>query len=443
MPRRDPRPLLVFLLALAPAASAGGAPAGEQAPASLDLGRMPDDRTLAQLLWARSPDLVTARSKLASARSEVVRADVLPNPSLDASWNTIPVGRTNPPDLSDPLEQVPNYAVSLSMLVEIAKRGPRQRAARSGFEAAALDTYELLRQRYYDTLERIAEVAAAQVRVAALGDLVGDAHRLTELQQERTRRGDAPGVDADRAALEEDKYAGTLRDERQKLAEGLVACGHTAGVPCRPFADAKDASAYLSRGIRAAPGDLDTRPDIRSLAAQQASATASLELAHNKRIPDPTFRIGYVYDQFVVAGNQRNSLMAGVSVPLPVFDRGQADALAAAASADAAGRAQALLVTQAERDAAALATQAEDVAARRRALTETSLPLARRLVDTLERAVRQGGTSLSELLLARRSLGELVLDDADVELLAFRVDAALARNGAAGPPAPPDLAPVP
>jgi len=429
--------LLLVLLALAPAVYAADVP-DQSAPAGpLDLAHLPDDAALAQLLWARSPDLVAARTKMAAARGEVVRAGLLPNPSLDGSWNTIPVGQTNPPGLSSPLANVPNYAVSLSTLVEIAKRGPRQQAARGALDAATLDAYELLRQRWYDLRERTAEVAAAEERVAALNDLVGDAHRLTELQRARAGRGDVAGLDADRAALDENKFQANLSDQRQKLAEAVAECGHVAGVRCEPFADAPQATAYLATGlVPPDAGDLDARPDLRSLAAQERSAAASLQLAHNRRIPDPTFRLGYVRDQFTVAGNQENSLFAGVTVPLPVFDHGQADALQAAASADAASRARSLLRAQAERDVTTLGAQARDAADRRRALDDVSLPLARRLVDTLDRAVQQGGASLGELLLARRTLGELLLDAADVQLLSFRVAAELGRAGAVGPPPP-------
>jgi len=439
--------LVVALVSMAsatepPATPPGSAGAADEAPATLDLGQVPSDATLAQLLWSRSPDLVAARAKIVSAQSDVVRSKLLPNPTLDASWNTIPVGQTTPPNLSDPLNQVPNYAFSLSTLVEIAKRGPRQRAARSAYDAATLDAYELLRQRYYDLLERIAEVGAAQVRISALGDLAQSARALSQLQRDRASHGDVSGIDVEKAALEEEKYGANLSDERQKLAEALVACAHVAGVPCTEFRDARQASVFLSTGVNAPGGDPDQRPDLRSLAAQQESARASLELAHNKRIPDPTFRLGYVYDQFQAAGNQRNSLFAGVSLPLPVFDHGQADALQAVASADAAGRARDLLRTQAEHDAAALEAQARDLAARRRTLTEVSLPTAQHLVDTLEKAVRQGGTPLTELLLARRGYGELLLDAADVQLQSFRVGAALGRNGPSGPPAPADLAPA-
>ncbi len=447
------RPLLILtcLLALSPVAGASEpaaapdptAPRAEDLPPALDLARMPDDAVMAELLWGRSPDLVAARAKIVTARGDLVRAKLLPNPSLDASWNTIPVGKTNPPGLASPIDNVPNYAFSISELVEIAKRGPRQRAARSALDAASFDAYELLRQRWYDLRERIAEVAAARVRVAALTDLRADAHRLTELQRARAARGDTAGLESDRAELEEIKYEANLSDEQQKLSEALVSCAHVAGVPCRPFADASQASAYLESGVaRPESEDLEARPDLRSLAAQQQSAEASLELARNRRIPDPTLRLGYVRDEFVAAGNQENSLFAGVTVPLPVFDRGQADAMQAAASADAAGRTRSLLLAQAERDEEALGTQSRDLDSRRRVLQDSSLPLARHLVETLDRAVQQGGASISELLLARRTLGELLLDSADVQLLSFHVAAGLARTGSAGPVPPPDLAPA-
>jgi cobalt-zinc-cadmium efflux system outer membrane protein len=286
-------------------------------------------------------------------------------------------------------------------------------------------------------------VASGRVRVAALTDLVEGAHALTVLQRQRADRGDVAGLDVDRAALDEGNFEANLQDERQKLAEAVMACTRVAGVPCVPFDDAAAAEAFLATGL-APPdaGDLDARPDLRSLTAQQHSAEAALQLARNRRIPDPTVRLGYVRDQFTVAGNQLNSLFAGVSVPLPMFDRGQADAMEAEAAGEAAGRAHDLLRAQAERDIDTLVDQAHEAAARREALESSSLPLARRLVDTLQSAVQRGGSSLSELLLARRTLGELLLAAADVRFLSFRLTAEISRAGALGPPAPVDLTPA-
>jgi len=410
---------------------------GEEAPA-LNLAALPTPDALAELLWNRSPDLSQVRTRLGAAQADVRRSLVLPNPNLDLSWNTIPVGTSNPAGLDDPLTHVPNYAVSLSSLVEIAKRGPRQRAARNGFTAVELDASELLREHYFDLLDRIAEVAAAEVRVGALSDLAADAARLKDIQGERAKRGDAAGLDVDRARLEEEKFVANLADERRKLAQALLECSRLVGVPCEPFADRDRAAGFLSerQAIPAATGDVDERPDLRALSAQAESARASLELAHNKRIPDPTLRAGYVYDQFVAAGNQRNSFLLGVSVPLPVFDRGQGDAIEAAANLQVANRTRALLRAQATRDASQLASQSADVEKQRGVLRDRSIPLARSLVRTLDSAVQRGGSSLQDLLLARRTLGELLLDSADLDLQAFQISSASARNAAAGPPLP-------
>ena len=113
-----------------------------------------------------------------------------------------------------------------------------------------------------------------------------------------------------------------------------------------------------------------------------------------------------------------------------------------AATAGEAEGARHLLRAQAERDIGALTAQAREATTRREALETSSLPLARRLVDTLQSAVQRGGASLGELLLARRTLGELLLAAADVRFLSFRLAAEIGRAGALGPPAPVDLAPV-
>src|SRR5262245_16985915 len=413
-------------------------PALGQETSALNLSALPSPEALAELLWNRSPELSQVRTRLGAAQADVRRSQVLPNPNLDLSWNTIPVGTSNPSGLDDPLNHVPNYAVSLSSLVEIAKRGPRQRAARSSFSAVELDASELLRLHYFDLVDHIAEVASAEIRVGALSDLAGDAARLKDIQSERAKRGDAAGLDVDRARLEEEKYVANLADERRKLADALLECSRLVGVPCEPFADRDRAARFLSEreAVPAGTGDFDERPDLRSLSAQAESARASLELAHNKRIPDPTLRAGYVYDQFVVAGNQRNSFLVGVSVPLPVFDRGQGDAIEAAANLQVASRTRALLREQAARDASQLGAQAADVDKQRVVLRDRSVPLARSLVHTLDSAVQRGGASLQDLLLARRTLGELLLDSADLDLQAFRISTASARNSAAGPPLP-------
>ncbi|HXX30542.1 MAG TPA: TolC family protein [Myxococcaceae bacterium] len=425
--------LLVGLVAMA--ARADG-------PAALNLSHPPGDADLTALLWARSPDLVAAQLRVRLAGAELTRAKVWPNPGFDFLWATFPIGPTNPPGL-DRFTEVPNYTFTLNQLVELGKRAPREAAARSAREAAALDALELLRQRWFDLQERIAEIATAQIRIAALAETVANAERLAELQRQRAAKGDIAGLDADRADLEAEKFASNLGEEREKLSAALLVCSQTVGLTCLPFDSPAEASAYLNGrlGIGALrPPVLDQRPDLRSLTAQEASAESLLTLAHNRWIPDPTFRFGYLLDQFTIAGNQHQSLFLGISFPLTFFDHGQADAEAATATATAASSARSLLLAQAQRDVTALTAQREAAMDRRIRLRDRTVPLAREVVERLESAVQRGGAPLPDLLLARRTLGELQLDAADLDLFTFRLSVARSRAAGELPPFP-DSAP--
>jgi len=414
------------------------------APDALDLSALPAERTLVELLWFHTPEMTAARARVGQAEAEVTRAEQLPNPGFDFQWGTLALGTTNPPGL-DKLKDVPNYTFTLNQLVEIGKRGPRKAASRSARDAVLFDTVETLRQRWFDLLERISEVATAEIRVGALEETVRDAQRLADLQAERQRRGDIAGLDVDRAVLEAEKYASNLGQERERLAAALLLCAQTVGLPCRPFGSPEAARTFLAGRLAASHpvANLEQRPDLLSLQAQEAAARDSLTLARNRWIPDPTFRIGYVLDQFTIAGNQHQSLMVGVSLPLPFFEHGQAETRAATALAEAAGQAQLLLRAASIRDLSSLEQQREAALARRSRLMERTLPLARDVVQRLETAVTRGGAPLPDLLLARRTLGELQLDAADLDLFAFHLTVAQARAAGDLPPLPEDLPHVP
>ncbi|MBY0277313.1 TolC family protein [Candidatus Binatia bacterium] len=435
------RLLLLLLVPLLAMPSPRCARAGDAPPTRLDLAALPNDDALARLVWERSPELVEARTRVAGDRATVERSALLPNPTLDASMNTIPLGVTNPPGL-DKLDQVPNYAFGVSELIEIGKRGPRQRAAAASLEATVDDVREALRGQWFALLAQIGTVASAQVRVTAMEDLVRDAERLATAEDQRAGQGDVPQLDAERAHLDAAHLRSTLEQERQALATALLECSRTAGVPCERFAGAEQAQRFLESHLAMVPAAaaIADRPDLQALQARARSAEASVQLAHAHAIPDPTVRVGYVYDEFVAAGNQRNSMFVGLSVPLPVFDHGQADANQAAAELDGANRARELLAAQAEHDVARLGPQVQELLRHSRDLHEHSLPLAQRVVGQLQKSIGAGGGGLQDLLLARRTLGELLLETAEADRAALEGTLALARASGVTPDVPGDLA---
>ncbi len=409
-------------------------------PSSLPLAQLPEDAQLFELIWQSAPELQSVRSRVAAARADSERAQLLPNPSLDLSANTLPVGPTTPEDLPSPLANVPNYAVSISTLIELGKRGPRQQAAQHATDAAILDGRALLLQRYYDLRSHIGGIAAIEQRLFQLSELSKDAARLTALQQARSDKGDVSTLDADRARLEEQKLEASLGIERARLTAELRACSEVSGLDCQPFANAGRASTFLAR-VPVSPPEAacESRPDVLSLQAQSAGARALETLAHRRAIPDPTLRVGYVRDQFVVAGNQANSLFVGLSIPLPLFDHGQADARAASITAESADRARLQVLAIAHDSLRKVDAEAAEVERRRDQLATQTLPLARTIVERLEATVARGGAGLQDLLLARRTLGELVLDKSDLDLAIFELAVLRSRVCGQSPPLPPDL----
>jgi outer membrane protein, heavy metal efflux system len=416
---------------------AGLRPAAAE-PRVLDLGALPDDEEIASLLWERAPELVAARARLLQAQAEAERAQRLPNPVLDASWSTIPLGTTNPPGLESPLTNIPAYQFGLSAPIELGKRGPRQSATQKQARAATLDAAETLRRLHLDLLSAIARVASSEQRIAWLTDQAADAARLTTLAAQRASHGDVARLDEDRARLDEAKLRNLVLAERHRLGEALLECGHLASVRCEPFASVTKTQAALARLAQVPPeaavrGALGSRPDLQSLAAQEESYAAAATLARARRLPDPSLRLGYTLDQFQVSGNQRHSLAVGVNLPLPLFERGQADLAQALAARNAAATERRLLAEQAARDLDRLFGQAQELALRQRAMREEYLPLARNLVERLTITVRAGGTPLPDLLLARRNLNELLSDASELDLLVVENALAIRRQSGVQP----------
>jgi len=402
-----------------------------------------DEVKLSELLWNRSPDVLDARTAAGVAASEVTRARRYPNPSLDFTWGTIPVGTTNPSGLHDPLDAVPNYNAGISELVELAKRGPRQAATAAEFERSRAQALTTLGARFFDLLGAVGHIAKNQLRAVVTGQLVEASTGLVELERGRAAKGDIAVIDLSRAEVEHDRLLATRDAALTELEAARAECAAIVAAPCATFDSGKAARAFLEHASAASlPVVWSTeiehnRPDIAALDAALLAAHQRATLAQHRVIPDVTLRLGYTYDQFVIAGNQRNSLSLGVQVPMPVADQGQADLEAAAAVLERATQARQALAEAGRSTLESAARRRTLIAARTQQL-DAALAQARDVRDTLIAAQRRGGTSLADVLLARRSYQELLLDRSDLDADAFDATLKL-RQAAALFPRPTDV----
>lgn len=423
MLRRRSRPTLALVacVALAPLVARADEPAAFSASAATDLGR------LSSLVAARSADLRGERLGVDLARADARQARRLGNPTLDAAWATVPLGETNPSGLETPLSNIPSYSVGLSYTFPLGKRGPRAERADALVEQASRGYAASARARAIELVRILGDLAVATLRLDGLGDLVAGGKGSVALAESRLAGGFATPLEVDRLKIELSRFELQILENEGNAKAALAACATIVGATCRPFESTGAARAWLAAWIdRAsrATGAPEDRDDVRALVAGERAAGAEADLARAQKIPDPTIRLGYVYDQFVVSGNQRHSANVSIALPLPLFDHGQAGLDAAEARGRGLGEQRALALASARARVASL----RDLLARQRERWATidaqMLPPARAVVSDVEHAAAARLVPATDLIQARRTLDELLVQEA--ESFAAGLDAALA-----------------
>ena len=394
-----------------------------------------DEAGLAAALWRHSPDLLAGREGLIEAEAVRDRSHVLPNPTVAAAWGTIPIGERNPSETR--FADIPNYAIGISQLFELGKRGPRQRAAEAGARAASLGLLDIYRQSFFALLESLADQASACARRAVLVRLVADSLESLRLQRARSERGDVAALEVDRLEVEHLRLRSAEREAEENQENMVSVCSRILGADCPRFASEEDARRFLFQVRGEMPANeqeiIARRPDLQALRATETRLQAEMVLAGRGKIPDPTASLGYMHDQFQIAGNQANSMTLSLSLPLPVFDHGQVDSARAQRRLDAAVQARVVLSATAVRSITLGRQRLAILESRARLLDEDALPRARSLAERMDAASRKGGTSLIDVLLARRAFEELQLDRIDVATAAFKARHDLRRIAALFP----------
>jgi cobalt-zinc-cadmium efflux system outer membrane protein len=400
-----------------------------------------DERALSAAVWRSAPEVLAARRELIDAEAVQARAHLLPNPSLTAAWNTIPVGQrpTLDPATGQPVAfgDVPSYSVGISQLIELGKRGPRQQAAAAARAGAQLDALDVYLRAFFSVLEALADQAAQTARLAVLERLIGDAQESLRLQRARADKGDLAPLEVDRLEVEHSRLLSALNDARADREGTLLACDGFLGEPCPRFAGEDEARRFLSRQASAPGSDpqaaLAARPDLQALRAERARLEAELTLAGRQALPDPVASVGFTHDRFLAAGNQPNSLNLSLTFPLPLFDRGQTEATRARRRLATNQTATQVLSRSVLRGLTIQREQLRILTVRARLLEEQAVPRARSVVERTEAAFRRGGVGFPEVLLARRAFEELELDRIEVAAAAHRAGLNLRRATGALP----------
>jgi cobalt-zinc-cadmium efflux system outer membrane protein len=408
---------LIAFLTVSIDARGDDVPAAPAAPAPAAYVPRPehDLTTLLDLVRRRSAGLQVDLLAADLARADARQARLLNNPVVDATWGTIPIGETNPSNLRSPLTDIPSYSVGVSYTFPLGKRGPRQERSQAIAEGATHSAEASARFQALDLARVLGRIAVTRLRIDGLRSLAAQQRTVIELTRLRLQQGFGTPLDIDRLEIELSRSEQQVLVTEAEEQAGLTACAAYIGGPCKGIASAEDARALVvAWAKRASEGTphVEMRPDIRAIDAFERASIAEARLARAQAIPDPTVRLGYTYDQFTISGNQANSLNVSLSLPVPLFDHGQAQLQAAESRRSRLQAQRALTLRSSTTRVGALRELLRLQQKRQEAIAKT-LPRARAVLDDLQRAASGRLIPFTDVIQARRTLDELLVEEAD------------------------------
>lgn len=176
--------------------------------------------------------------------------------------------------------------------------------------------------------------ALAADRRAALADQATGAFAVAlRVSRQRLAAGDVSGYANRRLRLEAARY-GTVRAEatlasrtaRVTLASLVAGSPDALGPTDVVLADSLFADSLPAAFVELAPDSLRAvalrgRGELRAAALEAAASTAEARLASRERMPVPVLSAGVKTEQVAGVPKGMSGLVAGVSIPLPLWDR--------------------------------------------------------------------------------------------------------------------------
>ena len=407
------RPLLAAASGLVALGLSAGVGVAEPAPAFTDLLRQAQET---------APRLAEARADIARAEGLAQQAGVRPNPTVGLEIENF--------SGSGPYSGISQAetTASISQTLELGgMRSARVSAAQGEVEAARQRAQRAQVDFRFDLAVAYAEAEASDRRLVLAQEALGLAEEDARIARAFVEQGREPelrriqaeaAVQAARATVEEAQAAGATA-----FANLTALSGSAAPITSIPVSllDGTPPRSAISPVASTAPGYLVAQ-------AEREAARRRLALERRRAVPDVNVSVGFRRFE----NSDASAFIAGVSVPLPLFDRNRGNVRAVQAEVTAA---------EARLNAARFDAEATVRASTARAAAaETRLAAAREGERAAQEAYRltrigyEGGKlSLAELLVARRALTDARGQTIAAASERVSAQAALARmSGVAG-----------
>lgn len=363
----------------------------------------------------RNRDVIAARLDYKESEFDKVQAELYPNPVFSYQIGNLVIGRGNVYNSQSGAPMHPGmfsqtqHTVGISEVIDIwAKRSMRIQAAEQGLHYKRLLLEDALREITYAVRSAFAAVVRKGSELQFSKEVLDRYSETVRLSRSRFKAGEISEAELRKIELEGLKYQNAVIDNELELdlaKQGLAALLGMGAIDELPDIFLPDDLEPLHRSMADLTREaLENRPDIRAIVEARRYATASLDSARREAYPDLTLGLSYMHSEFQVSGDNPNSWGIGASIPLPFFDRNQANV----------GRAE-VGIKRADNDNVRLSLQIRHEVAeavRRFQRAETLLSLykeggmlerAETALHVAEKSYKAGAISLLEFLESQRT----------------------------------------
>ena len=342
-----------------------------------------------ELALEGNPEVAAAKRQWEATEGQVLQGRSRPNPELAYS-------------LEDTRSKTRTQSWQLNLPVELGgKRAARTKAAEKTREQAQAQLAELQATVRANVAAAYFDVLTAQERLVLARDSAALAKSSTDTVSKRVAAGKVSPVEESKARVAEAgvrvELAQAASEQRNALsrlfallgridAPYTVLEGKAENLPSVP------SLADLQPLISSAPGVVLARIEV-----DRRKALTALE--QSKRVPDVTVSVGMQRSN----ETQRNVLLFGVSVPLPIFDRNQGNLLEALKLEDKARDELQAATVRLHSEVAQARERLSTITAEVQSLKQDVLPGAKSAYDAATIGFENGKFNFLEVLDAQRT----------------------------------------
>jgi cobalt-zinc-cadmium efflux system outer membrane protein len=405
-----------FLHRAALVAALSGSIAGALAATAAEAEIAPPYATLLTEAQTRSPRLSEAAASVRQAQGQVQQAHARPNPVASVQIENF---AASSPFGSDQAQTT----LTVDQPIELGgKRSARIAASRAGVTFAQARA-ELTRVDFSFTLADTYIQAEAAQRKLALAEealaLARESLRITQVLLDAGREAQLRVLQVQATVTSAEAQVQLAKASAVDALAKLTALANAAE-PYTAVSPGLLDRAPINRS--AAPLDPAATPAVIAAEADRDAAARRVNVERVRSVPDLTASIGvrrFPYDN-------STALVAGVSAPLPLFDRNRGNTASARADLDAATARLATARLDAEAGTRSALFRLDAATARLASLTSAEAT-ANDVFRLTRTGYENGRISLFELLNAQRTLTEARSMAVDARLDRARAEAELAR----------------